>query len=89
MSGGDLSSDLRVYPNPNRGEFVLTSDGFFSGLVTYELYDGTGRLILSDERNIESSVQELPVNVGTQSSGVYLLHIRYGQEVRIVKVIID
>jgi len=66
---------IKVYPNPNNGEFTIDFNGHEAEL--FELYDVTGKLIDSSVLNSSQTTLQLQINQGL---GVYyfLLHTPHG-----------
>jgi hypothetical protein len=62
--------DIRVYPNPNNGEFTLSLSKF-SENTSLELYNMVGELVLS--KKIESLVSS--VNIEHLAKGMYVLQL--------------
>ena len=68
---GGIELRAVAYPNPTRGELTLrVSDTDYSRL-SYELYDHTGRLLLSQRL----TANEVSVPMTNTASGVYLLKV--------------
>ncbi len=62
-------NDIMLYPNPNNGQFTLTG---LTHDMTIEMYDYTGRKILS-QLTIDNS--QLTINISDQPNGIYLIRI--------------
>jgi hypothetical protein len=60
-------SDVRVYPNPNGGEFTVS--GLEKG-STYQVFNAQGKLIISEQMTIESQLVKLPTSA---APGSYML----------------
>lgn len=82
-----LISDVRVWPNPNRGHFRMrvnlekTGDGFL------RLYASTG-VLLREVRCEGNDVYEYSFNE-TLPVGVYILHVIFGKEREAVKIVVE
>ncbi|MFT6997696.1 MAG: hypothetical protein ACJAQ4_001450 [Cryomorphaceae bacterium] len=68
----DYSSQLQLFPNPVQGELnILLENGDFS-LV--EIYDATGRKVMSQSLNFQSAVQTR-VDVASFSQGIHVIFV--------------
>lgn len=80
------SVDFTVYPNPNRGKFVIRNNGQ-TGDYVLQLRDLGGRLVYNKENNI-SGFDLLEVNLEVET-GVYFLVIKSQQGSSSYKMIIE
>ncbi|MBT6029220.1 MAG: T9SS type A sorting domain-containing protein, partial [Crocinitomicaceae bacterium] len=80
------SVDFTVYPNPNRGKFVIRNNGQ-AGDYVIQINDLGGRLVYSKENNI-SGFDLLEVNLEVET-GVYFLVIKSQQGSSSYKMIIE
>lgn len=65
--------DVRVFPNPNRGEFTVAVNTPSGGQYTIRVCDVTGRLISEECRTLDAGINEILVSVA--SSGVYFVTV--------------
>jgi hypothetical protein len=77
---GDVVID--IYPNPSSGQFNVTSS---KPMQSIEIYDITGRLIYTREMNSDKAM----VNLEKQATGIYLIHLKSGNENSDKKVVIS
>ena len=78
---------LRVYPNPTSGLLTLELDAPRATSLRYDLFDLTGRRLLSRDLGRQQSLRE-GIDLGSYPTGTYLLRIqseRGAQTVRLVK----
>jgi hypothetical protein len=80
-SRGSEANQWSVYPNPGYGLFTVELGNASSKSV--EVFDVTGRLILSDKTSSEKFV----VNISTYPSGVYYLKVSTSDAVKTIKLI--
>lgn len=66
------SNGIAVYPNPNHGVFQVQIATSVEGANNIEVYNMLGEKVLS-QPNVQGTV--INVNLGGQSSGVYLLRV--------------
>jgi len=67
----EIKVEPSIYPNPTSENVTFVSDGSYSG-QTYEIYDVTGKLVVSGQVN---STEE-SIDLSEQPSGVYMLRIK-------------
>ena len=84
--------NLRIYPNPNDGSFVIrfsaTEDHRESGSLM-NIYDVAGRLIKSKTLISESLDVYMPVDLSIAESGLYFVEIITSQERKVERVLIN
>lgn len=81
--------DVKVYPNPNRGEFILSLNSLETGDVELEIYNMLGQSILTDEFQINSGVNNKSIRLENPGSGVYLLLLRSENQSYVSKVFLE
>lgn len=68
------SSSFHVFPNPNNGEFTLSTGASFEEEIGIEVYDPRGRLIINKRFN--NFYGSKTINIGDNvDSGIYILKI--------------
>lgn len=75
------SSELRVYPNPNTGSFVIETNN--SIVKTIEIVDLTGRIIISEKTDSDM----IKMNITDLANGVYHVRIKSDNGTDVIKVI--
>lgn len=86
---GITQNDITIYPNPARDyvkvKFEIPNA---SGKATFDLYDITGRKVISKVMNVEQSVPA-ELNLSELRSGIYLLKVTLEKDNlnRIVKLV--
>lgn len=74
-----LKNVITIYPNPtDRFIRVRFPERFESTKLSYTLFDINGKQIMSSKYSIEE--QHIEVDVGNLANGVYLIHLRSGQQ---------
>jgi uncharacterized protein YceK len=82
-SAFDPIASLEVYPNPNNGLFtVASSEGFGSDVL---IFDMTGKMVQQLER---PEGNELSVDLGTLTEGMYYIKVEINGQLQTEKVII-
>ena len=80
----EIFAGLSIYPNPNNGQFTVSSEDF-NGDVTFQLYSVSGSMLYEKETRGEQTVSfdnELP-------AGTYFLRIISGDKVAARKIVIE
>lgn len=76
---------LQLFPNPTNELALLKVETEFIGLLSYSLYDESGRLIQSSSINSLES----PIQLSGNSSGIYFLNVQNSSQIiksfRIIK----
>lgn len=75
--------DIKVFPNPNKGTFKVVSG--FSIIENIKIYNAQGGLVL-EKMGVNSMKSEIKIDVET---GVYILEIEQGEQVRRKKIFIE
>lgn len=71
---GKSELDVKIYPNPNNGQFTITVDKASAGDVQYAIYDITGKVI--ESKNVESDGRlETAVDISRLPSGTYIINV--------------
>ena len=80
----EVFAGLSIYPNPNNGQFTVTSEDF-DGDVTFQIYSVSGSLLNEKITNGEQTVSfdnELP-------AGTYFLRIISGDKIAARKIVVE
>ena len=72
-------SEVKIYPNPNPGQFTLQISVLKKGSFKTLLYDGTGRLVQTDAFGYTSFTSR-PYNISRFSAGMYYLQLFFTEE---------
>lgn len=81
-----MISDIRVWPNPNRGHFRIRVNLEKAGDGFLRLYASTG-ILLREVRCEGNDAYEHSFNE-TLPVGVYILHALFGNEREAVKIVV-
>ena len=78
MGIGNLQTvdNLTIYPNPAHNVLHLTFNSSERQNIYYHIYSIDGKLLISDSWNGIEGKQDKTINVGSISSGVYLLELK-------------
>ncbi|HBG70006.1 MAG TPA: hypothetical protein DHV29_02935 [Bacteroidales bacterium] len=78
MELGDIS--LQMYPNPSNGEFDITLSGTNNGSLLMDIYDVTGRLILTEDLSSMNGGSVFHVTLGEVNAGLYNVRFTYNEQ---------
>jgi len=79
--------DLKVFPNPNDGEFILKFSPI-SDHVYVEVFDVRGRLVYTEDFINQESINET-INLHQVKSGMYVLKVSDGTKQIARKIIVN
>ncbi|MFY1045564.1 T9SS-dependent M36 family metallopeptidase [Chryseobacterium sp. GP-SGM7] len=65
---------LSIYPNPAKDEFFIYLKDFTIGSLHLQIYDMSGKLVLSENRSSQDS--RIPVSTKNIESGVYIVKLQ-------------
>ncbi|NRD19459.1 S8 family serine peptidase [Winogradskyella eckloniae] len=85
-----LNNSLVVFPNPNKGEFTISFDlNSSNDDVKIDIFDISGRLVFNNTYSNNSTHFMETINLDGVESGVYLAHIKNGNNITSQKIIIE
>ncbi|WP_027137924.1 T9SS type A sorting domain-containing protein [Gaetbulibacter saemankumensis] len=84
----NTQKDLKVFPNPNHGEFTVTFKNSKASNVNLEIFDLRGRLIYIEQYTDVIDFNE-SINLNHLQSGMYILNISDGPRNSTKKIIIE
>ncbi|NHE55204.1 T9SS type A sorting domain-containing protein [Cyclobacterium plantarum] len=81
----------RIYPNPNRGGegriSILNQEKYSGEPIEMILFGPFGEVVSFKNRNLESLNLELSASFNSLAPGLYFIHLRWGSESQILKVL--
>ena len=76
--------DLLLYPNPNKGVFIVKGNlGSGNELVSLEVLDITGRVILKEFVSLKGGEIDKELKIKNTGAGVYLLRLSSSDKIRL------
>jgi hypothetical protein len=79
--------NLKVFPNPNTGNFYIKLNGGLSREVTIELHDIKGRMVYTNTYKAAGDLNEV-IAFNSLGAGVYILRVSDGLKNSIQKVVV-
>lgn len=70
--------ELRLFPNPSRGQTNLKFMGMVGGTTQIDVYTEQGKLVYSQQINIQYETYELGLDLSNSSSGIYFIRVSHG-----------
>lgn len=86
------ASDVAIYPNPNRGDFVnVNINNIADGVdrVLIDIYDSFGKLVMSNQYAPNGSNLNMIMTLDGMASGLYTVNIIVDGEVRTERMLIQ
>lgn len=81
-------SSVKLYPNPNNGEFEILLSGLSEKNATVKVYDVTGREVFSSDEEQANGILRAKLNLSMLNSGSYFVKINSGNLVYNSKLVI-
>lgn len=73
----NFAEGISIYPNPTAGKLTIAFNNQITSAVLFELYDISGRLVLTATENSNVSKKEL--NIEQFDNGSYILYVRQNE----------
>ncbi len=83
-----ISQNLAIYPNPSTGKFTIVMDNDLKGSMDLIIFDPAGKQVRKITRNKTTPFWEETIDLGSMSSGTYLIKVRCRQNSATYKLII-
>jgi hypothetical protein len=88
-----MVSQFSVYPNPSKDGIInllipANPVSVESNTFKFELYNALGNRILKKE-NLLFDAHHMPIGLEGKGSGIYLLKITSGEEVKVLKILVN
>lgn len=80
----ELMSNLKVFPNPNNGQFSLTLNS--GKALTIEVVNMKGQVVYNNQLNASGNHQ---IDLTSIAKGVYYLKVNNGHSVKVEKVVVE
>jgi hypothetical protein len=68
-------ADLNVFPNPTSEILNIEFGQEMSDLIQIDLYDLTGKKVMSSQNNVSAGNNFLQINIAELESGIYFLNM--------------
>jgi len=80
---------FRLFPNPNKGQFVVEMSGLPANLVAFELFNNLGQTVHAETVDFSSGLLTKQFDFAQLPAALYTLRIQAGQSAKYVKVSIQ
>lgn len=81
--------EVRIYPNPNQGSFLLAISDSMSENIKADLLNMLGQVVLPIYNDSSASHLRLEINAGSIPPALYYLQIQIGQKSMVEKIMIE
>ena len=85
----NMLRNFSMYPNPTKGLLTLRFDTNLTSNVHIQLYDLRGRNVQQFLFDNSPAVFNETIDIGSFSSGIYLIKIQHGNQFTVKKLIIE
>lgn len=82
------NGSVMVYPNPNKGSFYISLSSADGQEMELQLFDITGKKIAEENYLIQKDIPHL-ISLKNKAKGTYLLELKWGKEVRNIKILVE
>jgi hypothetical protein len=79
--------ELKLYPNPSNGVFLLDLPNYDAGIGKLRIYDALGRIVYKDEFDSEI-IQTKELDLTNHSKGTYYLEIELAGTTELIKMVL-
>ena len=80
---------VNMYPNPVRGEATVSFNMVDNGIVSYQVFDLAGRMVMNQNAGrFAEGQQEIRINTENLSTGSYILRLNQGVNTSCVKFLV-
>jgi choice-of-anchor B domain-containing protein len=83
----NLTNSISIYPNPAKSDISIAISLKYTDAVSVEMFDITGRKIISEKENILAGKTIIPITTQILASGIYILKVT-GKEINYSKKIV-
>ena len=80
-STGSTDEQLKIYPNPNSGHFLLEWEALEQNDWSIRIYNQLGQIVYSDVKLQYPGEMKETIHLNSQSSGIYFLRLSSGNKV--------
>ena len=84
----DFDLSLSVYPNPSRGEFIISIKQKEAAALTFKVFDVTGKLVFSEEIEATSLEMEKTIDLMHLPGGTYHLVVSNEKQIGVKKLVV-
>ena len=90
ISGLAQEAGIRIYPNPNRGQFVFRMQQAVGANTLLRISDGLGRIVYNEQlKTVSGQSFETNINLGTLEAGIYFLEVQSAGQKHISSLVIE
>lgn len=83
------NDDVRIYPNPNDGSFMLETNIPYSGAAVIDIVDVSGRVVYTRTIQVNSTLVAQTTRIEGVSAGTYMLRFTAGNSQFLRKLVVQ
>jgi hypothetical protein len=83
------AEQIQAFPNPNSGEFTVAYSSFIDESISIQLYDLTGRLISTENHEVNSGSNSIFLNYEDLNPGMYILNVEGSAGIQTETIVIN
>ena len=87
--GEPLIEGVKLYPNPNSGQFVLAVKLSRESDINVGIYNGSKAGLIDYQKYFGKDNYEIPYSFPDLRTGIYVILVRAESEQKIIKIIVD
>ena len=85
----NVNNKWTVHPNPNNGRFTITATDIYSGEARLEVVNTLGQIVYIDIAKTQQGNITKEIDLQNVAKGIYLLRIYAGDEINIMKLMVE
>ncbi len=85
----EILTSFKLFPNPNKGEFIISFDSINNSAIRVDVYDLKGRSIYKDTFQNNSNKFNENINLNDVHSGIYIIKITQGNSSISRKIVVE
>jgi Zn-dependent metalloprotease len=75
INENEIIENVNIYPNPNKGLFVITFESINDQNTTIEIYDMLGNLVMNQNNKINVGFNQLKINISNYPNSIYFVKV--------------
>jgi hypothetical protein len=83
------TSEFKVYPNPNHGQFTVEFQSENEQQLTLKVIDLSGRVIMEEGRSVSEGTNSMSFDVSRIAGGIYIISTTLDQQTLFTRMLIE
>jgi len=85
----NIESTLSANPNPSNGVYTISGEFNYDGIVEYDVYDVTSRLLVHNTVEVINGLNEFTLDISDKPHGIYILYVHDIEGPKTLKLIFE